>query len=146
VETSVEAFELPDLLSRIVDVPKRAGVHRDILILGNAAEESVSAKVAEALIHVGVEALTNSERHSQANTQTIEASVTDREIVVKLVDNGRGSPILGLSVAQLTAMGHLGVASMHRRVETVGGCLSIESSVEGGTSVTIRAPRGSRHE
>lgn len=136
-ETVVDAVELPDLLAKIVDIPKRAGVHRDILILGAAGEAVVSAQVAEALIHVGVEALTNSERHSQANTETVEASSTESEVTVRIVDDGRGSPILGLTCAQLSAMGHLGVASMHRRIEAVDGTLSIESSVGGGTTVTI---------
>jgi signal transduction histidine kinase len=141
-ENAEATLELTEILATIVDVPKTAGVDRGVVVLSGAGNLLLPAAVAESLIRVGVEALTNSERHARATSQTVQASVAGPELTVCIIDDGVGSPLLALNSAQLTAMGHLGVAGMHRRVEAVGGSLTIESTVEAGTTVSIRLPIG----
>lgn len=144
VEASDTSVELTEVLSRIVDVPKTDGVERGVIVLGESGELRLPAPAAEALIRVGVEALINAERHARARNQTVQASVEGRELTVCIVDDGTGSPLLSLTESQLSAMGHLGVAGMHRRVSALGGTLDIQSAPGVGTSVTIRLPLASQ--
>lgn len=134
-------MNIGQILEQIARVPTRPGVARHVLILGSAGEAILPAGVAEVLVQVGAEALTNSLKHSECKNQTLEVKTTPELVTLKVCDDGRGSPLLDMAPSQLAGMGHLGLASMHRRVQGVAGQLSITSGIENGTSVYATIPR-----
>ncbi|CAM5694439.1 hypothetical protein AQI96_37540 [Streptomyces canus] len=85
------------------------------------------------LLHVVREAVTNSIRHSGAKEITLQVDVTGTELDVAVRDDGAG-----FDPSQPTP-GHLGLESMSRRTERVGGRLRIESSAL-GTVVRVSFP------
>jgi signal transduction histidine kinase len=89
------------------------------------------------LFRITQEAVVNAGRHSGADTVAISLRSVDREVELRVVDNGSGFDGYGLLAAP--APGHLGLASMRERAELLGGRLNIDSS-DRGTRVLVRAP------
>jgi signal transduction histidine kinase len=84
------------------------------------------------------ELLANAAKHSRGDRVQVDLSVTDRETVLVVTDDGIGfEPNL-----QPTALqeGHIGLQSISERVAAVGGCLKISSSPGYGTTATVRLP------
>jgi PAS domain S-box-containing protein len=85
-----------------------------------------------AAYHVVSEALLNVMNHAGAEQVTIRASIDDRDLVVKIVDDGVGG-------ADPDGSGLRGLAD---RVQALDGRISIESPVGGGTRVWAAIPHG----
>lgn len=90
----------------------------------------VPAWIEHGLAMVLREAATNIARHAQANEATFRLRVDAREVLLEVVDDGRG----GASVH-----GN-GLSGMRERVAALGGTLAIESPRGQGTRVTVRVP------
>jgi signal transduction histidine kinase len=88
-----------------------------------------------AVLRIAQEALTNVVRHAGARTVRMRlASTTDDVplVVLEVADDGRG---LGQG-----RDGGLGLASMRRRAEALGGQFAVGVRAAGGTTVTARIP------
>jgi len=88
------------------------------------------AAVEVAAYRIVVEALTNSARHSGANTATACLSITDASLVVEVCDAGAGAD---------TWTPGVGIASMRERAAELGGVLTVDHSA-GGTVVRAALP------
>lgn len=89
------------------------------------------------LLRIIDEALTNVRRHSGARTVHISLEpVTDRELALSIVDDGRG---FDSAAAPIAGMGTTG---MRERAMLFGGRLNIESGSGTGTAVVAVFPRG----
>ena len=132
---------LGQVLDQITDVPVHPGMTRNVYVLGQAAEEQLPAEVAQVMIHIGAEALTNSMLHSGSRNERVEATASDSAIGLVISDDGRGSTVLGIEAEHLSSMGHFGLASMYRRAAKVNGHLEITSVVDQGTTVNLHIPR-----
>ncbi len=135
------AMSIGQVLEQITQVPARPGVSRDVLVFGSVEDTTLPAPTAEILIQVGAEALTNTLKHSECKHQAIEVTTSAEQVVLSVSDDGRGSPLLGLDPSRLSAMGHLGLASMHRRARRVAAELVIDSTLDCGTTVKLIIPR-----
>lgn len=83
---------------------------------------------------VAQEALRNITQHAEA--ETVEVRLTDGQAVeLRVVDDGRGFDLADVP------SGHLGLAIMHERAESVGALLEIDSEPGRGTSVVLRYAR-----
>ena len=91
----------------------------------------IDATLAEHAQAVVTEAVSNTVRHSRATALTIAVSVAD-ELVIDIIDNGRGIP------ADNTRRS--GLANMHRRAAQNGGHCRISTPPGGGTHVHWTAP------
>jgi signal transduction histidine kinase len=92
------------------------------------------------LFRITQEAVVNAGRHSGADTVAISLRTVDRDVELRVSDNGNGFDGHGILAAP--APGHLGLASMRERAELLGGRLDIDSS-QRGTRVLVRAPLAS---
>jgi signal transduction histidine kinase len=92
-------------------------------------------EVSTAAFRIVQEALTNIVRHSGARQVTVSASHAADELRIEIVDDGCGLP-------PSTPAGrlHHGLLGMHERAHMLGGSVSVESQVEGGTRVRARLP------
>jgi signal transduction histidine kinase len=104
--------------------------------------DAVQVPLADEVVALVAEALTNAARHAGA-TRIRGAAAVDGEVVrVDIDDDGRGFPFHGrYDLAQLVAAG-LGPWSLKERVAALGGELVIDSSPR-GARVEIRLPAAS---
>ncbi len=103
----------------------------DVQISGD--HQRLDATTQLALYRIVQEALTNLVRHSTATTARIISTATSDSFTVEITDNGGG-----FDVQRASAPG--GIGNMRRRIEALGGTLSIASASD-GTSVKASVPR-----
>ena len=94
----------------------------DLLATGSLADDVVA---------VVTEGMSNAVRHSAAETIDIRISANGGEISVEVTDDGRGMPV---------SRDHSGLANLSRRAEARGGSFLIEAASPKGTRVTWRVP------
>lgn len=87
------------------------------------------------LFRILQESLSNIARHAHAQQVMVVLEQTDRGISLQIEDDGVGfdprAPISG---------NHLGLWSMQKRVEQLGGCLLIQSAPGCGTRISVQIP------
>ena len=89
------------------------------------------------LYRLAQEALHNVYKHAHATHVSVILKRRDHQIVLVIEDNGRGFAIADVSPEAITS---LGLVSMRERAALVGGELTIESTAELGTAITVRVP------
>lgn len=89
--------------------------------------------VAAELIATLREALANVARHARATRVDIEACYDDEQILLRVIDDGVGVPVLR------AVDGH-GLRNMAARAERLGGSFEVESGDRGGTALEWRVP------
>jgi signal transduction histidine kinase len=82
------------------------------------------------------EAVNNIVRHAGCTHVSIELTVEQQELVLKLSDNGRGFDVTNGNAGN----GH-GLMSMERRSAELGGHLQVTSQLGGGTRIVLRVPK-----
>src|ERR1019366_6141663 len=99
-----------------------------------AVDSAISDEIAEHLLIIVREAVTNIGRHAHATEATLRASVDADYCKLIVADNG-----VGLGSGK-TREGGLGLANMRRRAEKLLGNFDVESPPGGGTTLTWRVP------
>jgi signal transduction histidine kinase len=119
--------------------------------------EPVSDQTYEALLRTGVEALTNSERHAQAQSVQLSLTRQDDMVCLRIEDDGVGilttNPPRRLRIAAqgqgsgdpgemiVSPRGHFGVTGMRERTTGAGGVFTVGAGADGhGTCVEVRLP------
>ena len=94
-----------------------------------------SREYATAIFRIFKEALTNILRHAQATRVNVILEEEEGEFVLEVNDNGRG-----ITEAETTAPGSLGLIGMRERAHLVGGRIEISGVAGRGTVLTLRVP------
>src|SRR5262249_21390159 len=89
------------------------------------------------IYRIGREALLNAFCHSRAKRVEFELEYADRELQMRVRDNGIG---IDPQVLRDGREGHWGLAGMRERAERIGGFLNISSSPTSGTEVRLSIP------
>jgi signal transduction histidine kinase len=119
---------LDDLVSRV----SAAGL--EVLTKVEGDRRPLPAPVELAAFRIVQEALTNVHRHAGAASATVHVTYGERDLTVRVDDDGRGaSPDGG-------AGGGAGIAGMRERVAALGGELEAGPRGEGGFRVLARLP------
>jgi signal transduction histidine kinase len=124
-----------DLLALVRDLIPMIGFQVSVSFEG-PVDSAVSDQMAEHLLAVAREALTNIGRHAQATEASVLLSASDGLCRLLVTDNGRG---IGDSEK---SEGGLGLVNLRHRAEKLNGEFFIERSEGGGTSLTWQAPLG----
>lgn len=82
------------------------------------------------------EALSNIGRHAGANRVSIRVSQMKADLQISIQDDGRGFDL----VEALARKGHYGLKILHRRAETTGGTVRIDSAPGRGTCIEAVLP------
>jgi PAS domain S-box-containing protein len=90
-----------------------------------------------AVFRIFQETLTNIARHAAATRAIVKLKKTGRELVLEVVDDGKG-----FENGALTQEKSLGLLGMKERALILGGLIEICSTPGQGTSVTVRIPLG----
>jgi PAS domain S-box-containing protein len=84
------------------------------------------------------EGLTNVARHARVSEVTVRVRVSGETLLVEIEDRG-----VGFDAQKAQSSAHtVGLAGMRHRASNVGGRLTIETSVGGGTRITAELPLG----
>ena len=111
---------------------KRTGI---ACVFNHGEVPELSEFTSIAAFRVAQEALTNVARHARASNVDVTLAAVDGELIVAVVDNGKG-----FEVADLPEQESLGIAGMRERAGLANGRLDIRSSPGGGTEVYLRLP------
>jgi signal transduction histidine kinase len=100
-------------------------------------ERALPPQVQQDLLRIGQEAISNALRHAQPTEIRVSLSVTPRNLILKVTDNGSG-----LANARRVSGGQgFGFANMRARAKNLGATLEIRSKRGQGTSVIVRLQR-----
>jgi signal transduction histidine kinase len=97
----------------------------------------VQGGVADHLLAVLRETLSNAARHAAATKVDVLVAVRDDELLLEVTDDGVGLVSTGTSTRRS------GLANIASRAEQLGGTLDLESAPGAGTKVSWRIPLGS---
>ena len=97
--------------------------------------------VEAALVRVAQSALANVVQHSDARNAAVTLTYLDDEVVVDVVDDGRGFDPHSLRTDRARP-GGFGLVAMDSRLRELGGTLTLESEPGDGTAVAARLPIG----
>jgi signal transduction histidine kinase/ligand-binding sensor domain-containing protein len=103
-------------------------------VVGDARE--MHPIVRDEVYRIGYEAICNAYRHSQASRLDVELRYT-QDLTLRVRDNGVG---IDPSTAALGKDGHFGLQGMRERAARIGGKLTLLSSANSGTEMTIVIP------
>lgn len=106
-----------------------SGVHVSVVV---AMPQEPTDTIQTTAYRIVAEALTNVRKHASARSVSVTGQVDDGELVIEVSDDGVG-------IAAQAGPGHVGMRSMHDRIEAVGGTLTVTSSGS-GTTVFARLP------
>jgi signal transduction histidine kinase len=123
-----------DLATALREIGTRATddttVHFESRTIGAARQ--CSAKIENALLRIGQEAITNALRHSRAERIDLELRFDEETLTLRVHDNGCGFDTERVS-SELN--GHCGLISMRERAEDIEGEFKISSTMGSGTAV-----------
>ncbi|MFE7464059.1 GAF domain-containing protein [Streptomyces sp. NPDC057499] len=105
------------------------------LRIDGPVDTTVPDELAEHLVAVAAEAVSNASRHARATRIGIELAADDT-VALTVTDNGAGIPDDVLAGAGRSG----GLANMRTRAELCGGSLLVERPEDGGTRIVWRAP------
>jgi signal transduction histidine kinase len=132
------------LSARLIRVAHSIELQWNVTIELQASPEvdALPVRLADDVVALVAEALTNAARHAGATRIRGAAAVEGDVVRIDVDDNGRGFPFQGrYELAQLVASGHA-PWSLRERVTALGGELAIDSSPR-GARVEIRLPGAS---
>ena len=96
---------------------------------------SLSSKRMRQLFYIFREALTNIEKHAQADQVSISINWTEDCLGLMVSDNGKGFDPLNTQYGS-----HYGLKFMRERAELLNGSLKLRSSIGAGTQIEIQVP------
>ena len=85
---------------------------------------------------IAQEAIRNARQHAQAHTVAVEVGRDGPELVMRLIDDGRGFDPDAIG----DRPGHLGLRGMHERAAAVSGTVTIVATPGNGTTIECRLP------
>ncbi|HKC24946.1 MAG TPA: sensor histidine kinase [Thermoanaerobaculia bacterium] len=122
-----ESFELTASLRALA-----AGIPRPEVALAVAPDLGITdPRVAEALLRIAQELVTNAAKHSGARRLTLTLARRDGKIALEAADDGRGTACV--------RDGH-GLAGMRERIRELGGTVTIQTAPGSGFRVSIEVP------
>jgi signal transduction histidine kinase len=126
----IEDLGLARALERsAIDFGDRAGVQVEVHI--SDPQASIANDGAAQVYFIAKEALSNIERHADANRVEVTLACNSGQVVLKVIDDGRG-----FDESQV-ADERFGLQGMYERAEMIGAQLSVESKVGQGTTVQL---------
>jgi signal transduction histidine kinase len=109
--------------------------HLRLTVTSSGPELPLEPSLATCLAAIAREAMHNAEVHSHGSSIEVRVDVGDREIRLRVSDDGDG-----LSEGNLEDSRHFGLRAMQRRVGERGGSLSLQTSAAGGLAVEAVFP------
>ncbi|MFJ3977240.1 GAF domain-containing protein [Streptomyces sp. NPDC090021] len=117
--------------ARAVGYAATALGHPPRLTMEGLLDTGVPAQIADHVVAVLGELLSNAARHARATRVDVNLRAVGGEIALTVSDNGTGIPAQGR---------RSGLRNLEERAQVVGGSFSVETPEEGGSRLVWRAP------
>ena len=132
---SSSSFIQQNLLETLADTARKiAGDKIEIITEFHGAFVLLNLRLADALLHIGQEAIANAVSHADPTTLTITLSYRDSGVELVVKDNGQGFMYLPQTAG-------FGISGMQKRARDVGATLQILSAPGMGTQVHVVTTR-----
>jgi len=115
------------------DVSARTGI--EVAFVPKGPLDDIGDAVKTGLYRMLQECLTNVSRHAQAKSVDIVLIATEREIEMRVMDDG-----CGFAPEARRKRGSFGLFGLEERAAQLGGSATVESAPAAGTRVTVRVP------
>jgi signal transduction histidine kinase len=109
------------------------GARPEVSFVG-AVDNTVTQQMADHVLAVVRESLTNAAKHARATRCVVTLSVTD-DLVLEVIDDG-----VGIDPSATRESQGLGLTNLRNRAEKLRGTLEIQAADGGGTRITWRVP------
>ncbi|HWZ33496.1 MAG TPA: sensor histidine kinase [Bryobacteraceae bacterium] len=131
--------QISDLVRALSHIQDELKVQRDIdsRVTVTGRQKQWRREIQHEIYRIGKEALVNAFCHSGAKRIELELEYSDRELYVRIRDNGCG---IDPQILENGRDGHWGLAGMRERATRIGGVLKILSSATTGTEVQLSIP------
>jgi signal transduction histidine kinase len=103
-------------------------------------DEDLPYILASCIYQLVVEGLNNIKKHANADNASITVQTTDTNVLVQIIDDGRGFDYKATMDAALER-GHIGMYTMKERVEEMGGEMNVTSTPSDGTTINFAFPK-----
>ncbi len=120
----------------LADVAEATDLHTDLMVCGEPVRLAPDLELSA--YRVTQEAANNVIRHADAGNLTVTVVFTDREVRIRVADDGRGFDPGAVDAQRGT--GHLGMPGMHERAALAGGQLTVSSQPGRGTVIEVVLP------
>lgn len=138
VELRPSALDALGLAAALRDEARRfeksTGISARVQVKGVSNPEP---EVATALFRIFQELLTNVARHARARSIHVELDEIEGSFSLRVEDDG-----IGIGAGDSRLPQSLGLLGMNERAQAVGGSISLERGMQGGTVATVCVPRG----
>jgi signal transduction histidine kinase/streptogramin lyase len=124
---------LPVRLTHLVEQSSTEHLKTNINIRG--VYRPLLLSVENEVFRIAQEAFANIVRHAGATHAALDLRYHPDDLTLTVSDNGIG---FQANDANLPAEGHFGLQGMRERADQIGGTLTVESSPQNGTTVTLR--------
>lgn len=125
---------LPEGIALLVqDVNERGGPVTQYLLEGEPYR--LPDAVANTLLHITREALSNVARHARATRAQVRLGYDSRGVTLTVADDG-----IGFDPEERRGPEHQGLRNLRTRVKETGGTLNIVSQPGAGTTISVRVP------
>ncbi|MBI5052855.1 MAG: sensor histidine kinase, partial [Chloroflexi bacterium] len=128
---------IPTLREYLQRFTQSSGVPSELIAPNEVERMEFDSSVEMQLLRIIQEALTNVRKHADAQQTQILFDVTESQVRVEIVDNGKGFDSAQLSVDDGQ---HFGQRIMRERAEEIGGIVEVQSAVNRGTRVLVKVP------
>ena len=126
---------LPMRLTHLAEQSSTDHLKTDINIGGTY--RTLAPSLENEVFRIAQEAFANVVRHAKAAHAMINLRYHPNELTLTIADNGIGFDATDTTLA---AKGHFGLQGMRERAKQIGGELTMKSSPESGTTVTLTVP------
>ncbi len=115
---------------------KRINVKFDFEIQKSVTKIEINSEIGTTLFRVIQETITNVVRHAAASSVSLQATLNDNGMTIRIKDDGRG-----ITIDRRSHQNSWGIIGMKERIHYLGGDLTIiGDTAGGGTTVTIHLP------
>jgi signal transduction histidine kinase len=146
-ERGIEVVRRLGLAEAIVRHATRVAQDGLAVCADTAEYRPARSDVEDALYRIAQEAVFNVAKHARARELKVTLASTDREVSLRISDDGRGFPKAsarrrkGAASASRPDGSGLGLTFMRERAQALGGSLTVSSGVGVGTTIDVSVPR-----
>jgi len=137
-----EEEDLPDMLRRLVALPRVDGLDLSVEVTGTPVP--LPAPIRRSLHRIASECLFNTARHARARRVVIRLSYGQGVVALCVADDGHGNPeaLKKIIRGDPAAVGgyHFGLADVADRAAGMGGTMLVRASDLGGIAVEVLVP------
>jgi len=133
--TVLNDFGIDLALKQLMDSTAR-NTSAQLTFTSNLKEKRLDRNVEIGLYRIAQEAINNAVKHSEATQISLDVSLSNKKVTLRVTDNGKG-----FNAARKKSTATNGLRNLHERAHLLDGVLKINSAIGRGTEVIAKIPQ-----